>query len=146
MRSIIRQEALGVYYADFNLGEAPRGFEDCFLTSMTFRRFKEGRAFAELGHPNTDNLTGDPQATLRRVLCIEDRNICAHLDIRQLDPSGEHIRIYVKPYGPLRDKFQLLLNSGAQFALEFRIIHSADPDDEDEQIIVNIPSVDVIQI
>lgn len=145
MQSVLRITGDGKYYADFSMDEAPPGFEDHFDESMCARRFREGRAVAEFGEPNTDGLTGDPVATLRRILCIEDRNICARMFID--GPSGPNglFRIWVQPYGWQESAFYRAFETNPKgLALKFRCIEQ--PDDEGNNKVVNIPSIDVIQI
>lgn len=146
MQSPLYQESPDVYYADFDMDDAPKGFEDSFHESIALKRFQEGRLYGELGSPIMDNFNNNPSAWARRILNIEERNICSHMTLCQLDTAGNYMRIYVRPTGPLGPYLERALKSGVRFAVEFRTHKRPDPDDEDEQLVVNILHADVVQI
>ncbi|ABY63035.1 head maturation protease [Pseudomonas phage 201phi2-1] len=134
----------GSMYADFLMDSAPVGFEDCLEKSELLRRLHWGQAFAELGEPITDNLIGDPVATLRRIHCLEERNICAHVTMRVMDLSGDHLRAFFKPYGPMADKLRgLWLTNPTGLKAKFRYIQANN--DEGDLTVTNIYGIDVIQ-
>ncbi len=134
----------GTMFADFLMDNAPAGFEDCMQTSYFLRRLNNGTAYAELGEPSTDHLSGDPVATLRRVVCIDDKSVCAHIEVNNMDTTGDWIRAYFKPTGPRADALRelLLINPGGLKA-KFRFTEAHD--DDDNLKVINIYGIDVIQ-
>lgn len=135
----------GTMYADFCMDDAPSGFEDCFHTSMFYHRLMMGTAFAELGEPCTDHLLGDPVANLRRIVCIEEKSICAHITMQQLDAAGNYLRAILKPYGPRADALRgLWLTNPTGLMAKFRYTESND--DDGDLTVKNICGLDVIQL
>lgn len=134
----------GSMYADFHMDNAPPGFEDCLQTSYLHRRLNQGIAFAELGEPCTNHLLGDPVATLRRIVCLDDKSICAHITMEPLDINGDRIRATFKPYGPRADALRgLWLTNPSGLKAKFRFTSANDEDDELK--VMNIYGIDVIQ-
>lgn len=134
----------GYMYADFLMDNAPVGFEDCIQTSYFYHRIIHGLAFAELGEPCTDHLLGDPVANLRRIVCIEEKSICAHITIQGLDAAGNWIRAFFKPSGPRADALRgLWLTNPTGLKAKFRFTEAND--DEGDLKVMNIYGIDVIQ-
>lgn len=139
---VVTQE--GFMYADFFMDNAPRGFEDCLPKSTLYRRLHQGTAFAELGEPYTDHLTGDPQATLRRIYCLDEKNICAFITVQPMDLTGDWIRAKLKPCGPhaetLRERW---LTNPNGLKAKFRFMTAND--EEGDLTVTDIYAIDVIQ-
>lgn len=134
----------GYMYADFLMDNAPVGFEDCLQTSYLFRRLNVGQAFAELGEPCTDHLLGDPVANLRRIVCLEEKSVCAHVTMQAIDLTGDWIRANFKPYGPRADALRgLWLTNPTGLKAKFRFTEAND--DEGDLKVINIYGIDVIQ-
>lgn len=134
----------GYMYADFLMDDGPAGFEDCIHTSYFYHRLMQGIAFAELGEPCTDHLLGDPVATLRRIVCIDEKSICAHITMEAICGMGDMVRATFKPYGPRADALRSLwLTNPTGLKAKFRFTEAND--DEGDLKVMNIYGIDVIQ-
>ena len=98
------------------------GAKDLFESSSAFqRRVRRGVLRSEVGHPK--RAPGQPMDEyMQRVLCIDERNVCAHIAEVTLDfenyvgPEGPIVAIVgkVAPSGPFADMLERMFNNGQE--------------------------------
>lgn len=98
------------------------GAKDLFQSSSAFqRRVRRGVLRSEVGHPK--RAPGQPvDEYMQRVLCIEEKNVCAHIAEVSLDfdnyagPDGPIVAIIgkVAPSGPYADMLERMFQNGQE--------------------------------
>lgn len=98
------------------------GAKDLFESSSAFqRRVRRGVLRSEVGHPKRTPGQGMDEY-MQRVLCIDERNVCAHISEVSLDfenyvgPEGPIVAIVgkVAPSGPFADMLERMFNNGQE--------------------------------
>lgn len=144
MQSQLWPQQDGFYFADFMFDDATSGFEDILEETMFYRRIDSGQTFAEYGEPEAGHLAGNPMAVFNRFASIEPRNVCAHLTATLL-PGDSGLRIYVRPYGPFKERMvNDMIHNPTGYGLKFRL-HEEETEGA-IPVVKNVYTLDFIKL
>ena len=120
------------------------GMFDKNISDDVFDNFRKrclaGQVHSALGSPNT--LPGEPSETyFRRVMSIDDANVCAQILDVEMSPDGKRMVGKVKPAGPRGDVLRRLLGSG-KVSFGMRAFHQSG--DRNRERPVHVVTYDLI--